>query len=417
MHKVVKQILHTMKITTQQTSLIHWSMKPSISMSDSNFPTLPTRVEYPLSFDNGTTYIGTNYKYYPPSSGACGGKGGTGNRCLGKQTYYTYTSSGQTETVTTAYGTSDALTTTYGYDDLGRLVDMTDAQGVVTHNEYDDAGRLLKTTRNYDVSRPQNDENKYNLVTEYRYDMRGNQIAVIDTYGVITRTYYDLNNRPMTVVQNLTGQTIETSTPPNGGSGATDENIRTDTQYDEVGNVVATIDPAGITTQMYYDFANRPSLTIQNFSGTGVYDPAYPDQNIRTEYFYDANGNVIATQDTLGVITRTYYDELNRPVTVVQNLTGQDISVDTPPGRGSSSNIRTDTVYDANGNVIATIDPRNVITRTYYDALNRPTSVVQNLVGQNISDLRASRCRHGRDGYEYSNRYVLRSGRKRNRNC
>ena len=184
----------------------------------------------------------------------------------------------------------------------------------------------------------------------------------------------------------LTGQTIETSTPPNGGSGATDENIRTDTQYDEAGNVVATIDPAGITTQMHYDSANRPSLTIQNFSGTGAYDPAYPDQNVRTEYFYDANGNVIATQDTLGVITRTYYDELNRPATVVQNLTGQDISVDTPPGRGSSSNIRTDTVYDASGNVIATIDPRNIITRTYYDALNRPTSVVQNLVGQNISD-------------------------------
>ena len=34
--------------------------------NDLNFPTLPTRVEYPLSFDGGVTYIGTDYEYYPP---------------------------------------------------------------------------------------------------------------------------------------------------------------------------------------------------------------------------------------------------------------------------------------------------------------------------------------------------------------
>ncbi len=36
--------------------------------NDSNFPTLPTRIEYPLSFDNGATYIGTDYEYYSPST-------------------------------------------------------------------------------------------------------------------------------------------------------------------------------------------------------------------------------------------------------------------------------------------------------------------------------------------------------------
>ncbi|MCC6299252.1 MAG: DNRLRE domain-containing protein, partial [Anaerolineales bacterium] len=353
--------------------------------NDTNFPTLPTRIEYPLSFDGGVTFIGTDYEYYPPSSGAAAGKVKFITDALGSQTFYTYNSSGETETVTLAYGTPNALTTTYTYDSLGRLVDTTNPQGIVTHNEYDDAGRLLKITHNYDITRPQNDEDKYNIVTEYRYDARGNQIAVIDTYGTITRTYYDLANRAVTVVQNLTGQTIEDPIPPARGTGITDENIRTDTEYDDAGNVIATTDPAGVITQTYYDAANRPNLTIQNFVGAGVYDPAYPDQNIRTEYSYDNNGNLIATTDTLGVITRTYYDELNRPETVVYDLTGQDIAVATPPARGSSSNIRTDTVYDANGNVIATIDPRNVVTRTYYDALNRPITVVQNL-GQAISD-------------------------------
>ena len=355
--------------------------------NNTNYPTLPTRIEYPLSFDGGATYVGTDYEYYPPSSEASAGKVKFITDALGHQTYYTYASSGQIESVTTAYGTAGALATTYEYDNLGRLTDSTDEQDVVTHNEYDDAGQLLKTTRNYvNGGDPQNDEDKYNLVTEYRYDLRGNQIAVIDTYGTITRTWYDLTNRPLTVVQNLTGQTIETATPPARGSGTTEENIRFDTVYDDAGNVASSIDSAGVFTQTSYDDANRPILTIQNFVGTGDYDPAYPDQNIRTEYTYDLNGNLIATKDTAGVITRTYYDALSRPVTVVQHLTGQAISVATPPARGTSSNLRMDTYYDGNGNVIASVDPKGAITRTYYDALNRPTAVVQNLVGQAISN-------------------------------
>lgn len=358
---------------------------------DSNFPNLPTRIEYPLSFNNGATYIGTDYEYYPPTSGAFAGKVKFVTDALGSQTYYTYTSTGLTETVTTSYGTANQLTTTYDYDDLGRLINLTDEQGIVTHNEYDNAGHVLKTTRNYVPSRPQNDENKYNLVTEYRYDIRGNQIAVIDTIGVITRTYYDLANRPVTVVQNLAGQTIEAASPP-ARDGVSEENIRMDTIYDDAGNMIATIDPAGIITRTYYDAANRPVTTVQNLTGQDIsvpippiYNPAAPDQNVRTDTVYDANGNVIAGIDTLGVITRTYYDTLNRPVTIVQNLTGQAISVATPPGRGTDTNIRTDTHYDANGNAIATVDPRGVITRTYYDALNRPMTVVQNLSGQAIS--------------------------------
>ena len=42
--------------------------------------------------------------------------------------------------------------------------------------------------------------------------------------------------------------------------------------------------------------------------------------------------------------------------------------------------ICTKTIYDGNGNVIATIDPLEKITvGTYYDALNRPYMVIQNV--------------------------------------
>jgi len=328
------------------------------------------------------------------------------------ETTYTYTTEGYLESVTdplnrtTSYTYDDFgqrismtdpsdKTWTYAYDDLGRLTDTADPTQHVTHNEYDSAGRLVRVTRNYDTNHDQNEDNQYNLVTEYQYDQAGNQIAVTDTYGVITRTYYDEANRPVTVVQNLTDQSIDTTTPPECGSGLTDENLCTNTVYDSAGNVIASINPNGVITRTYYDEANRPVTVVQNLFGQSVetetpptFDPDHPDRNVRTDTTYDAGGNAIATTDTNGVITRTFYDELNRPVTVVRNLTGQSIETATPPTCGtglSLTNICTKTNYDKNGNVIAVTDPLGIITRTYYDELNRPITVVQNLTGQAIS--------------------------------
>ena len=359
---------------------------------DANYPTLPSRIEYPLSFDNGATHIGTDYIYYLPTAGIFAGKVEFATDDLGRQTHYEYVSiaSGYIETITVAEGTGSEFVTVHEYDELGRLIEATEA-GIVTKNVYDDAGRLTITIHNVHPSiSTQNYQEKYNLTTKYFYDVRGNQIAVIDTSGTITRTYFDLANRPVTIVQNLfvNGNETDINTPvgniPAFDSQHPARNIRTNTEYDDAGNVTATVDPAGVRTQTYYDEANRPILTIQNFIGTGEYDPANPDRNIRTEYFYDANSNLIATKDTLGVWTRTYYDKLNRPETVVQHLVGQSYLVTSPPPRGTDSNIRTDTFYDKNGNVIATKDPRGIITRTYYDALNRPVAVVQHLVGKDI---------------------------------
>src|SRR5271157_55395 len=309
---------------------------------------------------------------------------------LGHVTKYTYDTYGNRTSVIQNYdpshGTNEQglynLTTTYTYDDLGNQLTSTDPLGQVTKNQYDAAGRLVQVTRNYDSSRPQNDQNLYNIVTAYQYDTHGNQIAVTDTYGVITRTYYDTDNRPVTVVRNLTGQAISVATPPTFNPAYPDQNVRSDTVYDDAGNTIATIDTNGVITRTFYDADNRPVTVVQNLTGQAIsvttpptFSPTYPDQNVRTDTVYDTAGHNIATIDTNGKITRTYYDSLNRPVTVVQDLVGQTIQTATPPSRGGSlatNNLRTDTVYDAAGNVIATIDPMNSITRTYYDALNRP---------------------------------------------
>jgi len=390
--------------------------------TDTNYLNLPTRIEYPLSFDGGSTYIGTDYEYYPPSSGIFAGKVKYVTDALGHETYYEYEllSQGYIETVHLANETPSEQITIREYDDLGRLVKVTDSAGVITRNKYDLAGRLTVTINNVDPSTPNAEdppqnlvsgENIYNLYTRYYYDARDNQIAVVDTDWNITRIYYDLANRQVGTVQNLVindmpanseaGVNIAINTPLTSVPAYTldhpDWNIQTATAYDDAGNIVETRDAQGIITHNSYDQANRLHVTIQNFVGTGEYNPAYPDENVRTEYFYDLNGNMIATKDTLNVYTRTYYDLLNRPIAVVQNLnvdgTPDDNDINTPlnlvPTYSSvypDRNLRTNTYYDANGNVIASEDPRGVITRTYYDALNRPVTVIQNLSGQEFSE-------------------------------
>ncbi len=332
-------------------------------------------------------------------------------------TKYEYTTHGQRKTVivnyNTAHGENEAglynLTTRYGYDDLGRLTDITPPSGVVTHNEYDAAGKLLKAVQNYDPQRPQNDPSTgsgqagfWNIVTAYEYDVRGNQIASTDTYGVINRSYYDAAGRVTATIRNLTGQTIETNTAPLRGSAGPRENLRADNYYDDAGNLIATQDERGVITRTYTDRANRTVTVVRNLQGAQIsdpnppaYDPTHPDENVTSRTIYDTNGNAIASVDNAGVVTRTYYDELNRPKRVVQNLIGQSIDTPTFPdnacavredagGRQADSNLCSDSFYDANGNLIASQDPLGVITRSYYDELNRPIRTVQNLVGQSI---------------------------------
>jgi RHS repeat-associated protein len=297
--------------------------------------------------------------------------------------------------------------TQYTYDALGRRITVEDPHGRVDWTCYDPAGRVVRTVANAsgDGGTPQTDpcdsenyltsaEPDVDRISETVFDVVGDIIATIDAEGIITRTYYDLANRLTTVVQNLVGQAIEEETPPIYDPAHPDHNVRSDAVYDAAGNVIASIDTLGRITRTYYDALNRPDVIVQNLVGQPVtnptppaYNPTYPDRNVRSEYVYDVAGRTIASIDTLGRITRTYFDALGRPEVVVQNLTGQAIDVETPPLYNPSfpdRNVRGETVYDESGNTIASIDTLGRITRTYFDALNRPIVAVRNLTGQAI---------------------------------
>ncbi len=409
------------------TTQLSWSADGANLTSITDAAGNQTSISYD-ALNNPTLVIGPNqnqasYHYDDPNHPSLL----TSVTAGGKTTSYTYTAQGLLETTTdpsglvtkyeydthgqrkavivnynTGHGENEAglynLTTRYGYDDLGRLTDVTSASGIVTHSEYDAAGKLLKAVQNYDPQRPQNDENLYNIVTTYFYDVRGSQTASKDTYGVINRSYYDAAGRVTTTIRNLVGQTIENPTPPernspstgSGGTAGPGQNLRADNYYDDAGNLIATQDERGVIIRIYHDWANRTVTVVRNLQGAQIsdpnppaYDPAHPDENIISQTISDGNGNVIASVDNSGLVTRTYYDELNRPIRSVQNLTSQIYTIESlPTCDQADANLCTDTYYDANGNMIASKDSLGVITRTYYDALNRPIRSVQNLTSQ-----------------------------------
>ncbi|MCB0117703.1 MAG: carboxypeptidase regulatory-like domain-containing protein, partial [Anaerolineales bacterium] len=270
---------------------------------------------------------------------------GTTN-ALNQATIYTYTSEGFVESITDALGNTttysydsfgqrtsmtDALgnTWTYIYDSLGRMTDATDPLGRVSHSEYDLAGRLIRSVRNYDPGKSQNEDNLWNIVTEYGYDLSGNQTSVTDTFGRVSQYQYDAAGQLVKIID------------PNGNE--------TTNTYNSAGQLISTTDALGHITTYTYDAAGRLVSTVDPLNGT-------------TSTIYNLDGTVASTTDALGRATSYTYDDLKRVLTI------------TLPNGAVTTNS-----YDANGNLIATTDALGSTTHYEYDALGRVIKTIDPL--------------------------------------
>ncbi len=302
---------------------------------------------------------------------------------LGNTTIYTYTVEGFLQAQTDARGNTtsysynpfgqrtsitDAMNnvTHYDYDLVGRLITTTDALQHKTVNEYDNADHLVRVTQNYWAGQPQNHNNEYNIITQYGYDDAGRRTTTTDTLGHVTKNDYDAAGQLIKVTQNY-----DAGQPQNGGS---QYNLVTQYAYDSVGRQTFITDTLGYVSRNEYDTAGRLAKTTVN------YLPGQPQNhqnqfNIVTAYGYDAAGNVTSKTDTLGRVTRTEYDELNRPWKVIANYVDGVYNSGEP-----DKDLITTTTYDEVGNVKTTTDPLGHITRSDYDRLNRPTQVTVNYV-------------------------------------
>ena len=173
----------------------------------------------------------------------------------------------------------------YSYDALGRRTTMTDTSGVTSYT-YDDLGRVIRVT------------DPFTGVVEYGYDLAGNRTALTVTHNSQpTTTYYafDAGNRLIQVTDWATGTTSYA--------------------YDPAGRLSTTTLPNGVQTAHTYDPAGR--LTALTHTHNGVLLARYA-------YTLDATGNRTRVTETAGGVTREIsytYDSLYR-------LTAADYSTD-----------------------------------------------------------------------------------------
>ncbi|MCA9923643.1 MAG: VCBS repeat-containing protein [Anaerolineales bacterium] len=347
---------------------------------DPNFPTFVTGMTD--ARDKTTTFV--------PNADGLVGRQTDPN---GVVTSYQYNDFGQVTAVTQAFGTSSALTTSYGYDGIGRLITTTRTSAAESHTDltvYDDGNRVIATIANWTGSDPANWQadcdtspgpRDTNACTQYGYDDAGRVISTTNTLGQTDLTFYDDAGRPYLAIRNWDGTVLGVGEDPQQVlCSSTDllreENLCTSTEYDDYGRVWKTTNVLGYVTLTEYDSVGRVDYTITNYVD-GVYDAAYPDEDIISDVEYDAQGNVIVSIDVLGRKTRTFYDVLNRVEGTIVNWDGDENTTlaDCDP-LSNETNICTQYEYDNLGRQTIVTNALGQRTKTFYG----PTGLVEGTI-------------------------------------
>ncbi|MBU6267876.1 MAG: hypothetical protein KGN34_10070, partial [Sphingomonadales bacterium] len=233
-------------------------------------------------------------------------------------TSYSYDRNGQLRFASDAAGTSETR-----YDRAQRVFDTIDARGVRTHFTYDAVGRTLTRTDNADgaLGAPP-------VTTTWEYDAKGQQVSVTDALNTVTRVSYDLRGNKVKVIADAGGLAIETRY----AIGAT-------------GKVTSMVEawgtPLARTTSYAYDSMGRLLQTVEDPGGL----------NLASSFTWDDSGNMVASTDPLGRVTRFVHDAENRQVMSV-NAEGEVV----------------ETGYDGEGRAVWTQAYATRIARATLDA-------------------------------------------------
>jgi len=283
---------------------------------------------------------------------------------------------GQLQRITNALG---QVTNFNNYDAAGRLLEMTDANGLRTTYTYDPRGRVASVT--------QNPVGAASRTTSYTYDAAGNVLtASLPTGLVLTYTYsaalkltsvadnlgnrvdygYDLKgNRTSEQTYDTSGTLVKSIDSAydvrNRVSQLNDGGSITKQVMDAVGNLTKVTDPNTVAangtaaTTNTFDALNRLTKTVDLLAGN-------------TNYTYDVNDRLKTVQAANGATTQYQYDDLG-------NLT-KEIS----PDRGTTTY-----THDSAGNVLTVTDARGQTATQSYDALNRLVNVSYADASQNVT--------------------------------
>lgn len=309
----------------------------------------------------------------------------------------------------------DIITLTV-YDQHGRTKYSEDPNGVRTWFAYDGLNRQIKTIANAAGTAsdggsndprsssysPSSDADK-DIISRTHYDSDGRVQRTEDVIGRWTLYGYDLNNRQVRVIRNASDPDYPINNPLDDAlSGyspvsASDEDLITDTVYDDQGRVQQTIDTRGNVTTFAYDKVGRRPKTVTNYVVQGSTDPAdwvwsagnsrwedgannaidhgaANDQNLITTSVYDVAGRVTQMRDAAGIETRYEYDALGRRVTMIANYVDGVFNAAYP-----DEDLLTETEYNRGGQMVAMTDVRGTTTGLVYDEAGRTVEVIQAL--------------------------------------
>jgi RHS repeat-associated protein len=285
-----------------------------------------------------------------------------------------YNSGGQLETatdsaghtVTFAYNSAGLLTSIalplsrtihYAYSAAGRLASVTDAAGDVTSYTYNSAGLLASIL----------DANSHTVV-QNTYNSSGQVVSQTNALGKKSTFSYGSESTTFTDplghkwVDHYAGGVLVKRTDPLGDT--------TTYAYDSNLDLTAVTDPNGNTTLMSYDGAgnmlDRTSPAPFDYEESWIYNSldeplTFTDRRgLNTTYSYDARGNLLKTTRPDGTSLANTYS-----ATTGARLSSTDAAGHT-----------TKYAYDAAGDLVEVVSPAGETTTYGYDAAGRLTSSV-----------------------------------------
>ena len=186
------------------------------------------------------------------------------------------------------------------YDATGNIVEQIDALGRVTRLEYDGLNRVIREA--WITASAPDAAGELERVTNFTYDLVGNQLSVTDSLGNVTSFVYDNLDRLITETDPL--------------------NQATSFVYDEVGNITEQTDREGRITRFVYDNLDRVETETQ-------VDALGAGNDFVVSFSYDDEGNLLSVNDPDSTLAYTY-DAINRLETEANTGTMPFIGVAAP---------------------------------------------------------------------------------------
>ncbi len=254
-------------------------------------------------------------------------------------------------TIKTTY--ADGSTAEFTYDDFGNVLTETDSAGNIKQLTYDDHGRLSA------VQLPAIDDpldSDGDAITtadiprfEYTYDWAGNQTLIKDSLGRDTTLTFDAAGRQLT------------RTLPEG-------NVESWT-YNDRGQQIKHVSFEGVVTEFLYDNGTTHLFSPDADDAPTALDTAHANYATGTgrlmeKRFYSSAAVYAGGTGTPDEVWQTTYDALGRQISVVRSTNTA----------GTLTPTRTETtIYDTQGRVVQASSPEGVVNYAYDPVTGQPT--------------------------------------------